>query len=165
MDGKPTDLEPSADEFLYVPTAETDAQQVLSHFDNIRRRMGTPNCSDCSRPWNGPSSIPGNTGCRRKMRAGLSPTLSGIDGAVSGTITPAIDANFDDGFYDAFNLVNEWKVEQKLPYGGSLRPLVGIDLEGFHNRVRTEDDPMRLTSEFILGACCPYSGAAVAPKH
>lgn len=163
MDDKnPPTWNPSADEFLYVPTAETDAQQVLSRLDNYQEEdehaelLGLQS----SLEWAFIHSREYQFAEEEYVLACLALLIEQHRWVPRfyDTITPAIDADSDDGFYDtAFNLVNEWKVEQKLPYGGevSARWLASFSKD-LHNRVGTEDDPSDLTSEFILGASVPF---------
>ena len=163
MDDKnPPTWNPSADEFLYVPTAETDAQQVLSRLDNYQEEdehaelLGLQS----SLEWAFIHSREYQFAEEEYVLACLALLIE--------------QHRWVPRFYDTILLrsmptpmtVSTTPHSISSMNGRSSRscPTVGKSPPAgwhrsrriSHNRVGTEDDPSDLTSEFILGASVPF---------
>lgn len=163
MDTKhPATWNPSAEDFVYVPTAETDTEEVLARLQGyaIEDENATVFGLQDSLLW-------AFEYAQEYQYAEEEYVLSCLALLIEqhrwvprffDTITPSMNADPDNGFYDtSYSVVNEWNVTQKLPYGGevSARHLATFS-DNLHREVSSSDDPSTFTSEFVLGASIPF---------
>lgn len=159
---QPPTFNPDADEMVYVPTADTDAEQVLVRLQSYQEEQEGAMVLGLQE-----SLLIAVKNSREYQFAEEEYILSCLSLLIEqhrwvprffDTLSPTIDADPDNGFYEtSLNVVNEWGVTQKLPYGGevSARYLASFS-DLLHRRVSQEDDPSVLTSQFVLGASIPF---------
>lgn len=158
----PPTYNPDAGEMVYVATAETDAKNVLLRLQSYQEADADATVLGLQE-----SLLFAYKNAREYQFAQEEYVLSCLSLLIEqhrwvprffDTISTGIDAEPDNGFYDtSLDVVNEWGVTQKLPYGGevSARYLAGFS-DLLHRRVSQEDDPSSLTSQFVLGASIPF---------
>ena len=159
---QPPTFNPEADEMVYVPTADTDAEQVLVRLQSYQEEEEGARVVGLQ-----DSLLFAVKNSREYQFAEEEYILSCLSLLIEqhrwvprffDTLSPTIDANPDNGFYEtSLDVVNEWGVTQKLPYGGevSARYLASFS-DLLHRKVSQEDDPSVLTSRFVLGASIPF---------
>lgn len=163
MDDKhPTTWNPSADQLSYVPTAKTDAEEVLTRLNAYQQANDDAPVIGLqdSLEWSFANSQEYQYAEEDYVLSCLALLIEQHRWVprVFDTFSPTYDAKSDDGFYKtAFKMVNEWGVEQKLPYGGEVSARwVSNFSKDLHRKVSSGENPSDITSQFILGASIPF---------
>ena len=157
-DRTPDTNNPSANELIYVPTAAADAQAVS---DRLQAVYAIP--PDAAR-FDLQAALQYATRNSREYAYSQEDYLIACldlliemhrwDPQFFDTLRSTLNSNSDGGFYDtSLNLVNEFRVSQLLPYGGSIAAEVLAEAsEDLHKRV---NDSNYATPELYLRAEIP----------
>jgi outer membrane protein TolC len=149
---------PSADELIYVPTAAADAQAVS---DRLQAVYAIP--PDAVR-FDLQAALQYATRNSREYAYSQEDYLISCldlliemhrwDPQFFDTLRSTLTSDSDDGFYDtSLNLINEFRVSQLLPYGGSIAAeVLAQTSEDLHKRV---NDSNYATPELYLRAEIP----------
>ena len=168
MDNKqPSTWNPSADQLTYVPTAKTDAEEVLQRLDAYQQAADNAPVIGLQEAleWSFSNSQEYQFAEEDYVLSCLALLIEQHRWVprISDTLIPTYDANAirtesDDRLYEtAFRLVNEWQVEQKLPYGGQVTAgWLSTFSKELHGKVGSSENPSELTSQFNLGASIPF---------
>lgn len=166
-DERPASVNPAASEMTFTPMA--DSSNVLARLDGYDVMLGSP------------VKLNLQTALRQAFKGSREYIFAEEDYITTAlrllierhqwgprffdTVTTEVVSRGDDGFFDtSLQVVNEFRVSQRLPYGGTVSArALATAVEDLHSRVSDGDS---LTADFILDANIPLlRGAGLAARE